>query len=702
MKTTEAVRPETAPSVKADSTGCIFGAEWFALSWIAGLLSAFLHHSAAGLAAAAVIGAVLLLRRRRSELVCMLCGVSLGIALWQGYDRLTVQPLCALDGQTVTCTGTVMQSEQLTGDRARYTLSVPLNGIPAKVDWYAEASVPELKTGDAVTLRAELTRIDPDYRYDTAAYQAGRGHYLRIYRAEVLDIRADTGFSLRRAIQGYRRGMTEQIRCVMPPEDAGMLCAMLFGDKSMLTNDTQEALYQTGIGHMTAVSGLHLVFFCMTLGWLFRLLHVPAKGQFLLLIPAIGAFLLLVDSSVSVPRAACMLLISRSAPLFGRRGDTLRALCLTMVACTVLTPYVIGSAGFWLSVSGAFGIGVAAPYLLEQTGWGGIRASLLELSTVSLAVFPASVVLCGESSLIAPFTNLLILPFAVTALYIGFAVLLSGGLLSFLLPAAGQLCHVTRLLADAAARLPFSHLTVSSAAIRAAVIVLGLLLLVTFALRATPKRLLITAAASAVLIAVLNAVSVRMHAHELQIAMLGRKQESVLVISADGYTLVADLSGDVRSPQFVRRYLSDSGISRVDTLLCGGETAAAYQAALSTADVRQVILPQTESWADVTTVCGRTPELPAAQTVTLRTPTCTCTADTGNGLLQITWCDLTVTACSAEDTASYTANAVIRWGGTADAADRCAVRLNPGGLTGQNMLLRLRGDGTQYLEALGS
>ncbi|MBR6107228.1 MAG: ComEC/Rec2 family competence protein [Oscillospiraceae bacterium] len=701
MKPTEAVRPETAPSVKAGSTDCIFGAEWFALSWIAGLLSAFLHHAAWGLAFAAAAGLVLLYLRRRGALLCMLCGISLGLAAWTAYDVLVRQPLCAMDGQTVTCTGTVMQAERLANDRARYTLSVKLRGIPANVDWYAEASAPELKTGDAVTLKAELTRIAPDYRYDTAAYQAGRGQYLRIYRAEVLRIHADKGFSLRRAVQGFRAEMTERIRCVMPQEDAGLLCAMLFGDKSMLTDNTQEALYRSGIGHITAVSGMHLVLFCMALGWLFRLLQIPAKVQFLLLLPAIAVFMLLVDSSVSVSRAACMLLIVRAAPLFGRRGDTLRALCLTVPACTLLTPYVIGSASFWLSVSGVFGIGIAAPYLLEQTGQRGLRAAMLELCAVSLSVFPASVLLCGESSLIAPFSNLMILPFASAALYIGFAVLLSGGLLGFLLPAGGVLCRMTRLLAESAAHLPYSHLTAFSDTVRAVVLISGLLLLLMLALHASPRRLAAAAAACAVLTAGVNAYVSQRRADELQIAVLGRRQESVLVISADGHTLIADLSGDVRNPQFVHRYLTDAGITQADALLCCGKTAAAYQAALGTVSVGQVILPLTGDWADTGTVCGRIPEFPGAQTAVLRAERLTCTADAQSGLLQITWGDVSVTACPAEDPAGYTADAVIRWGGAGNrTGDRCSVWLNPGGETGQNTLLRLRTNGAVSLQTL--
>lgn len=698
MKQNEAVRPKTAPSEEiAGGKACIFGAEWFTLSWIAGLLSAFLHHCAAGAAVLLAAGAALMLCRRRKELLCMICGAVLGMTAWLVYDGLIRRPLCALDGQRTECTGKVTGSAVLGGDRARYTLSTRLNGIPAVIDWYAGAEVPELKTGDTVTLSAELTRIASDYRYDTAAYQAGRGQYLRIYRADVREIRRDRGFSLRRMMQDYRACMTRRISLAMPEADAGLFCAMLFGDKSMLSADTSEALYQTGAGHITAVSGLHLVLFCMALGWVFRLLHLSRKRQFLLMIPAVLLFILLVDASASVYRAACMLLLARSAPLFGRRGDTLRSLCITMFACTVLTPYVIGSVSFWLSVSGVFGIGVAAPYLVQRTGWSGLRADLLELAAVALSVFPASVLFCGESSLIAPFSNLMILPFAVCALYLGFAFLLTGGLAGFLLTPAAGLCRLTRVWADAASRLPFSHLTVTSPALRTVLVICALLMLTGLAMHTEPRRLLSGLLACMLLLTCIGIFETVRDARELHVAALGKTQNSVLVISAEGCTVCADLSGEVRNPQYMQRYLKDCGIRRVDVLLCGAKNAAAYQSALQGFAVGQVILPQAQSWRESGTVCGQVPLMPKEPVTALKCGALSCTADTQNRSLSLTWKDLSLTVSPSENSAGCIADVQVQSHG---AAELYRIRLCPEDEPAQNVLLRLRSDGAYHLQML--
>ena len=675
---------QAVPSGKAGSDACLFGAEWLTLSWTAGLLSAFLHLYWAAVIAGLAGGAVLLRLHQRKAMLCLLCGLCLGTGAWTLYDLRVRQPLLAMDGQTVTCTGTVLRVRRMDNDTACYTLSTKLQGIAAETDWYADSAVPLLQTGDTVTLSAELSRIADDYRYRTAATQAGHGRYLRIYRAKVLEIHRDTGISLRRLIQRYRETMTEELRIALPEADAGLYCAMLFGDKSALENETAATLYQTGIGHITAVSGLHLVLFCMALSWLFRLLRLPPRGQFLLLLPAIALFILLVDSSVSVYRAALMLCISRSAALFGRRGDTLRSLCITMFACTVLTPYVIGAASFWLSVSGVFGIGVAAPYLRAQTGFGGLRGALLELCCVSAAVFPASVLLTGETSLLAPVSNLLLLPLATAALFIGFSVLLTGGLTAFLLPVGGALCRMTRLLAEGFARLPFSHLTVTSAAVRAAIAVLGGMFLLLLALRVPLKRLAAAAVAGTLLLSGLTAYTRIRNAQELQIAVLGNSRAAVLVISAEGCTAAVDLSENAHNPEYVRRYLTDCGCSELHLLICSGRTSAAYQKALSSVKVSQVIMTDAVQQRADDTVCGVKPVYVQNGSVSVRIGALQMDR---NADLTLTWNGQRVIVCPAATASAQQADAVIRWGGVPAVRDDCRMVLNPAGASAENIVL---------------
>ena len=612
MKKTDSPFAETAPQTvkEAGSDACVHGVSFFTLLWTAGLLTAFLHEMRLSVFLLICMPAAAIVCRKRKHLQKRLlwaaAGLLLGNVLGYGYDAAVRTPLCRMDGTACICTGTVRDVSQRTGDRTVYTLRTRLSGIRTETEWFADAGVPEMQIGDTVTLRAELTQMQPDYRYHTDVWQAGRGRYLRIYDAKLLDVEEDTGFSLRREIRAYRSRCTDRIRAGMSPDEAGLFCAMLFGDKTQLSDETSEALRRTGIGHITAVSGLHLVFFCTVLAWLLGKLRLPKRMVFLLHIPMILLFMMLVDSSVSVFRAAVMILLSASAPLFGRHGDTLRALCIAVLLCTATAPYVIVSVSFWLSVSGVLGIGVIAPALTKHLQCSGRMRSFLQLCCVSAAVFPASVLLCGESSLIAPLCNLLILPMCIAALYLGFAFLLSGGTAGVLLPAAAGICRFVRVTAGFAAKLPFSHLSVTAEPVRLAVMLCTLLLAALLICRSTPKQFAACLISAAVLLSCLNAAVRIQAASELRAALLGGTNSAALVISAEGHTVIADLSDTPRNAQYVRAYLDAAGISEPELLLLGSEkTAAAYQAELPHHTAGTVLIQsQTHLRADV---CGKQP-----------------------------------------------------------------------------------------------
>ena len=602
------------PQAAVKQTGsdtCSHAVECFTLAWTFGMLSVFLH--AGGwliwLFPIFSIGIFCMRKQRkyRNYLLIAAIGLTCGSALRMYYEHAVQQPLCALDGTSAVCTGTVTDSDSRTGDRTVYTLRTSLSGIHTQIEWFADAGMQSLHIGDQVPLDAELSGIQPDFRYHTAMYQAGRGRYLRIYHANMLDYKADTSFSLSRILHAYRSTITDRIRRAIPPQEAGLFCAMLFGDKTMLTDETSDALQQAGIGHIVAVSGLHLVFFCGVLTWLLRRMQCPAKMIFLLQIPAIVLFIMLVDASVSVFRAAVMVLLTASAPLFGRYGNSLRSLCIAVLLCTAVSPYVIGAASFWLSVSGVLGIGIIAPYMTAHLTCSAPLKTFLQLCCTAAAVFPASVLLCGESSLLAPFCNLLILPVCTVVLYLGTFYVLTGGVLSFLMPAAAVLCRLIRMAADFAAKLPFSHVTVYRMPVRVTVIACTVLVCCTLLTACQPKRIAASALFSACLLTALHAVSILAERNDLHAAVLGSNTGAAMVITLEGHTVIADLSGTPRNAQYVRAYLEKTGISGAELLLCNAKTAAAYQAELSEYAIQSVVLSQASDFRSDETVCGQQP-----------------------------------------------------------------------------------------------
>ena len=540
---------------KTDGIACPRGVDCFALAWTAGMLSAFLRY---GLAAGGfgLMGALLLcllLKSRRREIICAVLGLICGIAFWSCYDTTCRQPLLRMDGQTAELTGEITDITQYARDRTRISLRTRLCGTRTVLDWYTDGNPEQLRIGDSVTLSAGLTRIAPDYRRFTAESAQGRGEYLRCYDAAVLGISRKDGFSLRRVLREYRAALTARIAEKLPDQaDAGLLCAMLFGDKTALDESGRLSLYRTGIGHITAVSGLHLVFLCTLLTLLLRRLTAPPWGILAVNAAAVTLFAMMTDSAVSVHRGIIMILLYYAAPLVGRETDPLRSLSLAMLLCTAFSPYVIGSASFWLSVSGVFGVSIAAPYLTNHCSAAGIRRRLLQMCAVSASVFPASFLLTGESSLIAPVCNLLLIPLGPGAVYIGLLTVCTGGLTAFLLPAAGALCRCMNVLAETAARLPFSHIRSNAPSVRLTVVLCTVLLLILFAAQYPPRGIAAVFGCTALLLFGQMLLLRAADSRQMRTAVLGTEKDTALVVTADRRTVLADLSRSVKTPAYAQ------------------------------------------------------------------------------------------------------------------------------------------------------
>jgi len=665
-------------------------AECFCLAWTAGLLAAFLGYPLAGmgLSGAALLAGLLLrlpklrhIRKNTLPLILIAAGLLFGTGLWQYYRYSTVEPLCAMDGETVSLRGTVKHQLHRNGDRDVYTLRTELCGRRVSVDWYADSGTPALKIGDTVSLDAVLTRMTDDYASHTASQQAGYGKYLRIYKADILNIEEDTGFSLARAVSDYRDMISQKLTASLSEDAAALMNGMLFGDKTALNDDARDALYAAGIGHITAVSGLHLVFFSTLVLFLLKKLHLPARLRLFANAGAIGLFILLVDGSASVWRAALMLLLSQSAVLFGRSGDTMRGLCLAMFLCTAFTPYVIGAAGFWLSVSGVLGIGVIAPAMTAAHFRRRRLQYFLRLCCVSAAVFPASVLLLGQGSLLAPFCNLVILPFGTAALCIGFLVLCTGGLAAFLLPLAEPLCRFLLASAKFAAEIPFSQITVSSRTVRLTVLLITLLLLVLLALK-RPTAHVASAFCFCCLTLFGQIVYASLSAKSmLQIAVLGKEKDAAAVILCDGEAFAADFTGSVRTPRYVQRFLEEHDVRTVQMLLCTSpDNLAAYQTTLG----------------DI----GRIYDLSTDNALSADRGMLSVRAESGR--LYLTWNGISAEILPASDETPAEAEIIVRYGGNPQAADRFVKRLSPAlpaesctepEYGGQNRLIRITADG---------
>lgn len=157
-----------------------------------------------------------------------------------------------------------------------------------------------------------------------------------------LHIVSDSLFRIRRQLSG-------RLKLIALPEDAGILSAVLLGEKEDLDSAVYELYRKNGISHLLAISGLHISIVGLGIWKLFR------KGGAGFWISGIfaGGFLIaygmMVGSGPSVVRAVSMAGLSFLAAAAGRTYDLPTAMCIPALGLLLTHPYLLTQASFQLS-----------------------------------------------------------------------------------------------------------------------------------------------------------------------------------------------------------------------------------------------------------------------------------------------------------------------------------------------------------------
>ena len=146
-----------------------------------------------------------------------------------------------------------------------------------------------------------------------------------------------------------RRQFSGRLKLIALPEDAGILSAVLLGEKEDLDSAVYELYRKNGISHLLAISGLHISIVGLGIWKLFR------KGGAGFWISGIfaGGFLIaygmMVGSGPSVVRAVSMAGLSFLAAAAGRTYDLPTAMCIPALGLLLTHPYLLTQASFQLS-----------------------------------------------------------------------------------------------------------------------------------------------------------------------------------------------------------------------------------------------------------------------------------------------------------------------------------------------------------------
>lgn len=314
-------------------------------------------------------------RRLRFRLVLGLlllwvaCGAA-GFGAAQLRTRMVAAPVLEKPYGPAGVAGRVMRVE-LRPDGARVTLGdVVLKGIdgpvtPAlvriklrpdevvdigeRIDVYAKLSPPSAPSAPG---SYDFQRRSWFKRLGAVGFALGRVR-------RIGDVASAEGWSPTLFMAALRLHMTERIRKALPGESGAIAAALMTGDRSAISRESLDAMRDSGLAHLLAISGLHLGLVAATLFFGLRALlalserltlrHPIKKWAALAAMTGSFAYLLLAGATVPTQRAFVMTGLVLLAVLLDREAISMRLVAWAAVIILAIAPESLLGASFQMS-----------------------------------------------------------------------------------------------------------------------------------------------------------------------------------------------------------------------------------------------------------------------------------------------------------------------------------------------------------------
>ena len=393
----------------------------------------------------------------------------------------------------------------------------------------------------------------------------------------------------------------ERANELLKEKEASLLTGVLIGNKENLENNIKEDFRKSNLSHMLAVSGAHISYIIMAVGFLISKIKINKKIGKVLTIILLLFFILITGSSASVTRACIMSIYVILASLFHKRISILSSISISMLILLILNPYSIFDAGLQLSYGGTIGIVFIYPilkkYFIKTEVKKGFKLRIKEMICITLSaniiIIPIMLYHYNTLSLTFLISNLLASPIMGILVILGFITII----ISFIyMPLGKILCvllsfflNIFLKIATFSSKLPFSQIYVATP--KLLVIYIYYFLLVIFILyqkvkekpkkrkiekeliikakKLTKKKILITIILLTLIISFYNQIPQNLKIHFIDIG----QGDSTLIISPNKKTILIDGGGSKDNKTFdigkqtLIPYLLDKGITKLDYII---------------------------------------------------------------------------------------------------------------------------------------
>lgn len=338
---------------------------------------------------------------------------------------------------------------------------------------------PAAPLGSRIAVRGKISLFpEPDNpgEFDQRANARAQNISLRVTAEDVTVLEENDAYPFREAARRFCAWLKSGLERVFDEEDAGVLAALLLGDRSRLPDEVEDLYEAAGVRHVLTVSGLHVSLaagaFSFVFGWLASFLpwqrlpglwgrrgYLICKGLTAGL--AVCFYTETAGCGLPLRRAAVMFLLLLFAQAAGQSYDLLSALSFALILAVFPCPYILFEASFQMSFACVLVIGCVFPtvsrLLCARTP---ALKALLAPALLQLFILPLQLWHYYVFHPLGAFANLLAVPLMTWILLFGAAAAV---LAHLFLPAAAfaagpahAALRFIRLLCGLIRKLPFS------------------------------------------------------------------------------------------------------------------------------------------------------------------------------------------------------------------------------------------------------
>ncbi len=161
-------------------------------------------------------------------------------------------------------------------------------------------------------------------------------------------------YSIFNSFSNFCRGNIERLfRKYMSEENANTVLSVILGDIKYLDKDYYKDIQKTGLAHIFAISGTHVVIIYATFFKFFNFIGLQRKASWFLSWALLWIYGLIIGFPVTVLRSLLMFNFIFGSELLYRKYNSINSLVISAFILLIINPYYLFDVGFQLSYMAA-------------------------------------------------------------------------------------------------------------------------------------------------------------------------------------------------------------------------------------------------------------------------------------------------------------------------------------------------------------